>query len=199
METKEKNQEINWWKQKVQELRVQLHLGVSEAANLFEDQKAEIGRWASATKKTIEDDGSATSKKLKTRLEELQVQAALGKAETKEKLAEQRKKMQHTIAEAQVEASQLAQDVDIRAKHLGAEAGAQLDHWHTKLDLLKLQLHLGAKETAEEWQDQKGELKEMLTDLDTKIEKLSDETSDSWKDFKADLSKSWGKVRDKLS
>jgi ribosomal protein L29 len=197
--TDEKKQEINWWKQKAEELRLQLHLGATEAAEAFEKQKRDIGEWAKSTGHKLSSDASEAEEKLKAKLEEIEVQAALGKAETREKIQEQRKAMSRMLSDAKHEAEYLARDTKEEAKIIGKKASEKLDQWHTRLDLVKLQLHLGAKEASEEWNERKSDLKAMISDIESKLEDVTEETMESWGDFKTDVSKAWNRFRDKLS
>jgi hypothetical protein len=197
--TEENNQEINWWKQKAEELRLQLHLGSAEAAEGFEKQKREIGEWARSMRHKLSDGASDAEGKLKTKLEELELQTALGRAETKEKIKEQREAISRMVIDAKHEAEYLARDTKEEAKVLGNKASEKLDQWHTRLDLIKLQLHLGAKEAGEEWDERKHDLKAMISDIESKLEDVTEDTIESWGDFKTDVSKAWNRFRDKLS
>lgn len=84
----------------IEELAVQYSLGKAEAVDKFEAIKKEVNtksiEWKEKYSK-LEELGKEKSIELKTKLETLQVQLALGKAEAKEIYAEQKKKILNSI------------------------------------------------------------------------------------------------------
>ena len=89
-----------------------------------------------------------------TKLEELQVQTALGKAELSEKLEELKK-------DARTKISQLKVDVNAMAK-TGEET---IETIKTKMDHLEVQLALGKAETMEELKEQKKKIASAINDI----------------------------------
>lgn len=87
---------------KLEELQLQTALGKAELIDKFEevkkDSRKQYERIKSEVNATIQKDGEKWNK-LKAKLEHLEVQLALGKAETKEILEEQKKKLSQAIAE----------------------------------------------------------------------------------------------------
>lgn len=87
---------------KIEELQVQGALGKAELNDALEDFKKETKdkyyHIKSEINAHIEKGGDAVNS-LKAKLEHLELQFALGKAETKEAMAEQKKKISEAIAE----------------------------------------------------------------------------------------------------
>lgn len=87
---------------KLEELQLQAALGKAELSDKWEEMKKESREEYHEIKHdvnaTIEKGGEKWNE-LKAKLEHLEVQMALGKAETKEVIEEQRKKINKAIAE----------------------------------------------------------------------------------------------------
>ncbi len=85
---------------KIEELQVQAALGKAELSDYFEDLKKEsLAEYHQIKAKLNSQIEKATEKKdeIKGKLEHLELQLALGKAETKEVLAEQKKNLKQAI------------------------------------------------------------------------------------------------------
>lgn len=93
-------------------------------------------------------------RKTAVELEEFQVQAALGKAEAKDKYEEAKKKFNLFIHESEFKVK------DIKEK---------IEELHTKFDELRVQLALGKAETKEIFKKQKKQLLLTLHDIEVKI------------------------------
>ena len=89
-----------------------------------------------------------------TEIEELQVQAALGKAEAKDKFEETKKKFNLFLHES---------------KSKMKESKEKADEIHAMLDDLRVQLALGKAETTEAFKEQKKQLLLKLHQLEVKI------------------------------
>lgn len=95
-----------------------------------------------------------------TKLEELKVQTALGKAELSDKLEELKREATLKISQAKV-------DLNVAIKS-GQE---NYEHLKAKLEHLELQLALGKAETAEELSKQKKNIKAAIHDVKVLISK----------------------------
>lgn len=88
------------------------------------------------------------------KLEELQVQASLGKAELSDKLEEIKKEAKHRIVELKTEAYTVAD-----------KSKAKYDELKAKIEHLEVQIALGKAETLDELHQQKKKLKETIHDV----------------------------------
>lgn len=187
----ERENTANWWKQKTEELRLQLHLGKKEAEEKFEEEKKKIQQWAEETREDVGDFSSEKAKSFRTKLETLRVQAALGKAESKAAMEEQEKKLKLALEDAQKEARGLAEDSSEKVAEVGKNARDKMGVWQTQMDIFRLQLQLGKKEAELEWETKKKQIKEKLNDIDDSIDNLRKEGSESLENFKSEISESW--------
>lgn len=100
------NSRLEKAKQEIEELSVQFNLGKAEAADKFESVKkdfhSKVNEWKIIGEQ-IKSTGKEKSQTLKSKLEELQVQLALGKAEAKDLFHEQKKKIMKSISELEAE------------------------------------------------------------------------------------------------
>jgi len=190
---------INKWKRKADELKLQLHLGSRELTDKFEEQKKEIARWSEETRHKLSDESSERATALKTKLEELEVQAALGRAESKQALEEQRKKMSAALREAKEEAEKISSDAKTKVKEIAENTNTTLDTWHMKFDILRLQLKLGAAEASSEWEERKKELSKSINNLENKMKEAGKKSGESWDNFKSEMSEAWGHFRKAFS
>ena len=93
-------------------------------------------------------------RKAATELEELQVQAALGKAEAKDKYEDIKKKFNGYVH-------------DVKSKYNSGKE--KVEDLHQKFDELRLQLALGKAETIEAFQEQKKKILLKVHDIEHKI------------------------------
>ncbi|MCA1761827.1 MAG: hypothetical protein ABR574_07705 [Cryomorphaceae bacterium] len=182
---------VNWWKQKTEELRLQLHLGKKEAEEKFEEEKKRIEHWAETTREEIGDLSSGKAKAFKAKLDTLRLQAALGKAESKSAVEEQEKKLKLALEDAQKEAQHLAEDSSEKIATVGRNAQDKMGIWQTQMDIFRLQLQLGKKEAEVEWETKKKQIREKLNEMDHSIEQMKKDGSESLDNFKSEISKSW--------
>ena len=100
------NSSLEKAKQEIEELSVQFSLGKAEAADKFESVKkdflSKVNEWKIKGEQ-FKSSGEEKSHTLKAKLEELQVQLALGKAEAKELFHEQKKKIMQSISDLESE------------------------------------------------------------------------------------------------
>jgi len=198
METSEK-ENINFWKQKADEIRVQLNLGAAEAADKYEKEKKAVKNWIHETEEKIKENGDDNLNTLRTKLEELKVQASLGKAEARDEYEEQRKKFNQKLHEAREEAKEVSQKADHKAKSIGEKTSQRLQAWQTQFDIFNIQLHLGAKEASEKWNEQKGKFKSWLDKVDDQLDDVQSDSKESWESFKTEVGSSWSNLKSKFS
>lgn len=186
------------WKASVEHLNVQLHLGAAEAREEFENQKKNVGSWIDTIEeklKNTRDLGAEKALKLKTALEELRLQAALGKAESEDVMHEQVKNINKGIHNLKHSLNQTIDASEEKFHDLSEKSHDRLDDFHTRFDLFRLRAHLGKKEVEANWEDKKKELAAKLHDLDTKLDKSKHAASEKWEHFAEEVSESWKVLR----
>jgi len=190
---------INRWKTTTDELRVQLHLGSKELTLTFEEQKKEILNWSKEARTTLESNASSASIEMLRKLEELEVQATLGKAETKEAMQEQRKQLTSLIGEANEASIKLLGDSKKIVRDLAVKADSKFDEWHTKFDLLRVQINLGTADASDGWKEKKEDLNKSIHNLEAKLGKVSEDSEEGWTNFKSEISEAWKHVKNAFS
>lgn len=170
---------LNSWTNSLEEMREQLAGGKINAVENFEKQKEQLKGFVETMKGNMDkatDMAEDAALKLKTSIEELNLQLNLGKAETKELFEEQRKKIDKALQEV-VAAGKLAYhgnygymmelfDNNSKAIKIGLEI-AQLQFILAKMD---------AKDGAEK---AKKEINEKLAELKGAAEKAQELTKEN--------------------
>lgn len=198
MKGKEKKR-IKGWRSLVDQLQVQLHQGAEEAKDEFENQKKELTTWLDSVGEKLDkakDTGSEKAQKLKSSLEELRVQAALAKAETKDEIEEQQKMIAKGIHQLRHEISETVDDSKEKVEKIHVKMDDKLDDYQTRFDLFRLQLHLGKMETEENWDQKKEDIGDKLAQLKTKLKIKGKELDGKWDEFSGEISEGWKQIRD---
>ena len=198
METSEK-ENISFWKQKAEEIRVQLNLGAKDAADKYEEEKKKVRNWIHDTDQKIRENGDRSLNNLKVKLEELELQASLGRADARDEFEEQRKKFNQKLHEAQQAAKEASQHADSKARAIGAKASEKLKAWQTQFEIFNVQLHLGAKDAADKWNEQKGKFKNWLDNLDDQLDDFQKDGKESWENVKENIAHSWNNLKSRFS
>ena len=183
----------------VDQLQVQLHQGAEEAKDEFENQKKELTTWLDSVGEKLDkakDTGSEKAQKLKSSLEELRVQAALAKAETKDEIEEQQKMIAKGIHQLRHEISETVDDSKEKVEKIHVKMDDKLDDYQTRFDLFRLQLHLGKMETEENWDQKKEDIGDKLAQLKTKLKIKGKELDGKWDEFSGEISEGWKQIRD---
>jgi hypothetical protein len=198
MKGKEKKR-IKGWKSLVDQLQVQLHQGAEEAKDEFENQKINLTTWLDSVGEKLDkakDLGSEKAQKLKSSVEELRLQAALAKAETKDEIEEQQKKIAEGIHQLRHEISETVDDSKEKVAGIHVKMDDKLDDYQTRFDLFRLQLHLGKMETEENWEEKKKDIGEKLSQLKTKLKTKGKELDGKWDEFSSEISEEWKQIRE---
>ena len=187
MNSQDFKKKIDSWKSSIEQLNEQLHLGIDDAKTEFEVQKKNLKGWIDTLEDKItvsEEIGKEKVEKLKGSIDELRVQAALGKAETADAMHSQQKIINKKI---------VALKSDFNSFYNTAEndVSEKLDDFHTRFDLFKLQIHLGQKETEDSWKIKRKELSNQLNDLKSKIESNKEFASESVDHFSKEITATW--------
>ena len=198
MNQEERKEKLKEWKAWIEHLNVQLHLGATETKEEFEIQKKRLGIWINETRlklKDLEHAGVKNASSLKSNLEALRVQIALGKAESEDALKEQRKKISLGLQEFQRKADEFNDVSELKIKEFAQNTSDQLDDFQTRFDLFRLHFHLGKTDVQEEWDNKKKEISNNLHDLKTRLASKSEDTSEKWDDFSSEMSEAWKHMR----
>lgn len=198
MEKKTIKEHLEALKTTVEGLNVQLHLGKADAEKAFEEQKANLRDWTVKMSSRL-DEAKELNKdqlaKIRQTLEELRVQAALGKATSEDLLREQQKELKKRL-------EQLRSDIDLvfgtGKEHSDAfleELSLRLHDYQVKFDIFKLQLQLAKMEGEQEWENRRKEAEIKLQEFQKDLEKRAEEASGKLENFSKEMSQAWKHVR----
>ena len=184
-------QKLEEWKADIESLQVTLHLGKADAGDEFEKQKTNLSKWLKDAKEKLSDLTEEKANDLKAKMEELELQAALGKAEGEDELKKQQKNINHAIHNLKKSVKESYGKTGDKKTEFSDFVDQKLDHFHTQFDLFRLHFSLGKKDGQEIWDEKKAEIDEQLKGLNKKMDDLKDSTLDTWEDFSDNVSKAW--------
>jgi phage-related protein len=156
-------------KSKVEDLEVQLVLGKAEADDWLEEEKKKFNDFIRSAKSAVEKAENIRKEKkeeLITKCEELQVQLALGKAETREAFETQKSKIDVAMKNFQ-KGIQTVDDELSDIPGLLENAGSQLI---SKLEAFEVQFELARAESKDILEEMKKEFSNQINKLKNKLE-----------------------------
>ena len=156
------NQLISRMKQEFDELRLQLALGKSEAVDFFEKQKEHLKERAEAAKEHVDKNpliDDATKAFLAGRLDELRLQLALGKMETRDAIAEQQPKIEKALDSVKEGMAPLKEKAGDAFQEFSDLFEHGSDFFKTGLDALGVNLGFTEKAEAEDSAEPEAEKK----------------------------------------
>ncbi len=192
------HKKLNEWKSLAETLNILLHLEADEIKDEFENQKKNLSLWLESVSDSlhnIKDLSGEKAQKLKSSIDMLRVQAALGKAETEDSLEEQQQKISNGIQQLQMYITEAFGSSKEKIGNFAWEAADNLDDFHTRFDLFRLQLHLGKEEAKADWEQKKKEISNELHTIKVKIEKGYEDQADNWDHFSDEMSEAWKHIK----
>lgn len=201
-QAKEKLQKV---KGEIEHMELQLALGKAEAADQFEKKKKELHdvvHAATAKVNKLAAEGKKKAEELKPELEHLQVQLALGKAESLDAYKKYEKEVKTAIHNFVEKAKKVydenAHEGEEKWGNFVADVKVKSTDFHTQLDIFRVQMALGEKEIAQEFEEKKKEFVRDAKIISEKIDKKMDEAEDLIEDFGDDLAEKFGEVKKKF-
>ena len=182
------------WKSELEHLNMQLHLGRAEAKEAFEKQKGELREWVDEAGEWMDDvkeDGAEKMTDAKRKLEELRVQAALGRADTIDALHEEQKELSQKMHDMKYSLEHAYQEVKEDAGDLSEDIGYKFEDLKTRFDMFWLHTSLGAMEAGDAWERRKKDISSDLHELKLKLEKGKDVAEDRWDNFSKEMTEAW--------
>ena len=70
-----------------------------------------------------------------------------------------------------------------------------LDDFHTRFDLFRLQLHLGKEEAKEDWEQKKKDISNELHTINFKIAKGYEDRAENWDHFSDEITEAWKHIK----
>ncbi|NNE93840.1 MAG: hypothetical protein HKN23_19490 [Verrucomicrobiales bacterium] len=172
----------------IDELILQLNLGKADAVDYVEKKKESFKSLVDEARERISGNEDGSSSSLKQKLDELKLQLALGRMESRDALEEQRGKIHSAIQDTQTAWEPVEDDLKTQFH----DAGESLQ---TKLDALALDLGIRRIVAEEELKFQKEKVKADLEDLQSKIEPAMEKAGDKFDDLADDAKQAFDKVK----
>lgn len=172
----------------VEDLQVQLALGKAEARDLFEDIKKELRTQLNQLKMRVRQ-GKTNSDLLAVvnAIEHLQVQLALGEAETREIFEEQLKKIEHALQQMEI-ALKPAIDKNVAMMHI------RIQKFKAKLKLLSFAYNLKKIELLYDLEKRKEDLERTLQTIGADLEQKKTSLKENWLNIKKNINDAFGKL-----
>ena len=187
------------WESKIEELELQLTLGKAEAHDKFEQSKSNFQRTVNDLKARtgeLEHLGKEKAQDLKMKLEELQVQLNLGKAETRDVFEKQKGKLEELIDEAQKSFDAFREDAGEKIDRTEHEFIESAERFKSKLDTFRLHYTLAKAEVKDELEERRKYLKSNLKNLRDRYEIVNEITEEKWVEFKDEMVQSLGHLKE---
>lgn len=179
--------------EELEELREQVEANTEEqAAEKLETHKSSFTSFIDSSKDMLDGvlSGDA-SLKARQSLDELRVQLALGKAESKEALDDQKHKLDQALHEVESRYSSLKDGADDDFHKWTAEFGEWKEKLQTRMDITRLQYSLGKAEAKEEMEKKRQDLSHRLNSMKTTLDKIEGKGEDKVEEFTKELSESY--------
>lgn len=187
------------WKSSLEHFEEKLHITTDEVVDEFQEQKKHLVAWLDQVDDHLQNVVTHSEEKaldLKAKVDELRLQAALGKAETVEALDEQRKALDIKIHDIKHDVSQAYHQAGDDIKDLLDDVNGKLDDFQMRFDLLRLQAHLGKEEAKEIWEEKKQELSLKLHEVNTKLHQYKETATEKWEHFSSEMATAWSHFRE---
>ena len=183
---------INKAETEIDELRLKIALGKMNGADLFEDMKKDLRNAFHEISNDVLKEGKEVSDSVKTNIETLQLQLALGKAEALDAYEEQKTKISSAI-------TQLEQHVRDSRNVLSGEAKIkiqnELEKFRLKMEILQIRYELGRLDLKDNVETKKQKFKKEFDDL---LSNLREETSEQMEEYGKNLKNAYEALRKSL-
>ncbi|MFI5163875.1 MAG: hypothetical protein ACHQHP_01365 [Bacteroidia bacterium] len=177
----------------LEKFRLQAALGKAEASDVYEEAKKQFNKYVQEAKIYLDNvKGLAKEKaiELKTALEILQVQLALGKAESKEVFEAQWKKISKALNELEMLIRKNKTTDEYYAKLL-----MEVEKFKIKMDILKLRYELNKLDAREEFEEKKKDFSERLSVLKKRLIRKEEEAENKWEHFRDEISDAYSHLK----
>lgn len=203
MEATEKKQAIErtWieeWKTRLDTLKVKLELGKMDLHEGVEELEKDLRMYLAKMQTQIDAlvDKNPKAKAIKARLDEMILQLNLAKAEGKDALERETRKLRDRLHAWKWDTIDwLEEKADERADKVRAALENELEFYTAQLELLNVRAHLGRSDARDKWDDLRDKLGVKLQELRSKVENKAEER---WDDAKVDLANQLRKWADRL-
>lgn len=180
------------WTEELDELEIQLDLGEDEATEAFETQKGKFRELIDKSKASLEKLGlDEKASHLKAELEHLQVQLALGKAESKDAFEAQKEKMDQALHKAKDRFQGIKSSTDNTYDEVVHTLDKASTDFQTRMDMMRLQMALGKADARDAMEEKKKEIRHKLTEVRTKVKQREEAGEEKWESFSEEIGEAY--------
>lgn len=177
--------------EEIDEFTLQLSLGKAEAKEKFEEVKRAFRKKVVEFKELIDSQPvKSISKSLKQKVETLELQLALGKAETREEFSEQKQKIQHLISEMENDVASWFQEIDVPSS-----ISHEIEKFKLKLEVLKLKFDLKKFELKDDFKDSMSTAKREIEKISSRVKSKMNEGKRKYSDFSEEIGEAYGHIK----
>ncbi len=181
------------WKKRLDTLRAKLDLGKDDLKEGLEDLEKDLSAYLSKIKTEIDGlvDDNEKAQQMKARLEEMRLQMALAKADGREALEVETRKLRDKLHAWKWDAIDwLKEKTDEQSGRVREALDEELEFYTAQLELINVRAHLGKAEAKDKWDKLKDDLSVKLQELKSKVENQAEDRWDgAKKDFAGQLRK----------
>lgn len=177
----------------LEEFRIQAALGKAEAHDAFDAAKKNLRHFMheaeqrfGATQTSVTD----IATELKAAIQTLQVQLALGKADTRDLFEAQHKKIVQALHALENFLGNNKFTADYQES-----INREIQKFKIKLEILKLRYDLNSISAHEEFEQKKKEFSKKLEDLAGNLREREKKAEKSWEHFKEDIAEAYGDMK----
>lgn len=178
----------------LEKMRVQIALGKAEGRDLYEDSKKKFHKYVASLKTKVSGVSKNSNENIENfvaMLEHLQVQLALGKAETRDVFNDQKKKISAVLNDIDKFIKS-----DKTAAHAYVKLLVEIKKFKIKLDIISLRYQLKKIEAGQEYEKRKVQFSKEINDLKKRIlKKEKDTASAKWAHFKDEITEAYSHLK----
>ncbi len=199
MDTKQFEEQVKQfatdWQKRLEELKLQFSLGKIDATDSFEKQKDHLRTLVVTLKENLDkatDVAEEKTKEMKAKLEELQLQLTLGKADGMEAFEIQKKKIELAMHEVYLEGKKTF-NVNFNQALQLFDNNAQA--FKTGLEIVKLQFSLGKMDAKDEAEQARKAINDKMNELTEQYKSMQQTAMKSLEDFNTQMKEGYEKMK----
>ncbi|WNJ17738.1 hypothetical protein [Pontibacter sp. G13] len=180
------------WSRELDDLEVSMNMEDSELEQRFAQTQSKLEEWVKDAEHAWDQwQPSESAANIKSALESLRVQAALGSAEGKEALTNQRKELSKALNQFQQTWSTWSKDVGEASDGYAKEITEQVSAFQTQIDLMRVKFNLGKADANDQIDAEVKEIRQKIHEMKQRAQTAQGNSDEKWQSAKAELAESW--------
>jgi ElaB/YqjD/DUF883 family membrane-anchored ribosome-binding protein len=190
------NKFLEDWLDEFDEFELDLSQDESSLSTYFDEQTTKLSKIAEQLKNKLDSlELDEKGKNLKGKVEHLQVQLALGKAESRDAFEEQKGKIEHAVHDVRTSLDEWEDSLEGKAENWGKDVKSFAEKIQARLETMRLQYHLGAADMGDGIEEKRKELKAKVHELREKAKEKADSADDHWEEFTDEVSEAYDHMK----